>query len=367
MSSREGGASYAAAGVSIAAGERAVELMKASVARASRPEVVGGLGGFAGLMRLDLSRWRSPLLAVSTDGAGTKTAIAQALGRYDTIGVDLVAMVADDLVVCGAEPLCVQDYVAVGVLHPERVAAIVAGVAEGCRQAGAALLGGETAEHPGLIGPDEFDVAATAVGLVEEDRLLGPERVRAGDTVVALASSGLHANGYSLVRHVLAVSGTGLDEPFGAGTLGEALLTPTRIYALDCLAAAAALPVRTFAHITGGGLAANLARVIPPGLVAVVDRASWSPPAVFGWLAGAGGVAASEMERTCNMGVGMAAVVDPAAGPALVELLAERGVPAWVAGTVRQQDGPAAQLTGRHPSGSARYEAAESSSESSSA
>jgi phosphoribosylformylglycinamidine cyclo-ligase len=329
------GASYEAAGVSIDAGERAVDLMKASVARASRPEVIGGLGGFAGLMRLDLTKWRAPLIAASTDGAGTKTAIAQALGRHDTIGQDLVAMVVDDLVVCGAEPLLVQDYIAVGKLDPEVVATIVGGIADGCRLAGAALLGGETAEHPGLMKPGEYDVAATAVGVVEADAVLGPELVREGDVVVALASSGLHCNGYSLVRHLLAASGASFDAPCGRRTLGEELLTPTRIYALDCLAAAAELPVRTWAHITGGGLAGNLGRVIPAGLSAVVDRTTWSPAPVFDWVASTGGVAQSEMERTFNMGVGMVAVVEASAARALVDLLVARGVPSWLAGDVR--------------------------------
>ena len=345
------GASYEAAGVSIDAGERAVELMKASVARATRPEVIGGLGGFAGLMRLDLGRWKAPLIAASTDGAGTKTALAQALGRHDTIGQDLVAMVVDDLVVCGAEPLLVQDYIAVGKLDPEVVATIVGGIADGCRLSGAALLGGETAEHPGLMQPGEYDVAATAVGAVEADAVLGPERVAAGDAVVALASSGLHCNGYSLVRHVLAASGADLAAPFGSRTLGEELLEPTRIYALDCLAAAAALPVRTWAHITGGGLAGNLARVIPAGLSAIVDRTTWAPAPVFGWVARVGGVPVAEMERTFNMGVGMVGIVDASAAADLVALLSDRGVPAWVAGEVSPGDGDAAYLTGEHPAG----------------
>jgi len=345
----EGGA-YAAAGVDIKRGERAVELMKESVGRASRPEVLGGLGGFAGLMRLDVSRWTQPVLAASTDGAGTKTAIARALGRHDTIGQDLVAMVVDDLVVCGAEPLLVQDYIAVGHLEPETVAALVAGIAAGCRLAGAALLGGETAEHPGLMPPGDYDLAATAVGVVEADAVLGPDRVRPGDAVVALASSGVHCNGFALIRQVLAASRTPLREPFGTGTLGEELLTPSRIYALDCLAAAAALPVRTFAHITGGGLAGNLGRVIPEGMVAVVERPTWRPPPVFDWIQATGTISATDMERTFNMGVGMVAVVDPAAAGDLLGLLAERGVPAWTAGTISKEGGTVrARLRGEHP------------------
>jgi phosphoribosylformylglycinamidine cyclo-ligase len=346
----EGGASYRAAGVDIAAGERAVDLMKAAVATTARPEVIGGLGGFAGLFRLDLGRWRAPVIAASTDGAGTKTAIAQALGRHDTIGQDLVAMVVDDLVVCGAEPLLVQDYVAVGHLEPEVVAAIVGGIADGCRLSGATLLGGETAEHPGLMKVGEYDVAATAVGVVEADAILGPDRVRVGDAVVALAASGLHCNGYSLVRHLLATSGAALSAPFDGSTLGEVLLTPTRIYALDCLAAAAALPVRTWAHVTGGGLAGNLGRVVPAGLVAEVDRATWTPGPVYGWAAKIGGVSRAEMERTFNQGVGMVGLVDPAAADDLVTLLAARGVPAWVAGIVRADEGSErARCVGDHP------------------
>ena len=346
----EGGASYRAAGVDIAAGERAVELMKSSVARTARPEVIGGLGGFAGLFRLDLERWRQPVIAASTDGAGTKTAIAQALGRHDTIGQDLVAMVVDDLVVCGAEPLLVQDYVAVGHLDPATVASIVAGIADGCALAGATLLGGETAEHPGLMAAGEYDVAATAVGVVEADAMLGPDRVRAGDTVVALAASGLHCNGYSLVRHILRTAGTDLAEPFEGATLGDALLTPTRIYALDCLAAAAALPVRTWAHVTGGGLAGNLGRVIPAGLVAEVDRATWTPGPIYRWVAASGGVSEPEMERTFNQGVGMLAVVDVEAADELVALLTGRSLPAWIAGRVVRDDGEQrARCVGRHP------------------
>ncbi|MGH3745086.1 MAG: phosphoribosylformylglycinamidine cyclo-ligase [Mycobacteriales bacterium] len=346
----EGGASYRAAGVDIAAGERAVELMKASVATTTRPEVIGGLGGFAGLFRLDLDRWAKPVIAASTDGAGTKTAVAQALGRHDTIGQDLVAMVVDDLVVCGAEPLLVQDYVAVGRLEPETVADIVRGIADGCRISGATLLGGETAEHPGLMRPGEYDVAATAVGVVEADDILGPDRVRAGDAVVAMASSGLHCNGYSLVRHLLATSGADLATPFEGSTLGEVLLTPTRIYALDCLAAAAALPVRTFAHVTGGGLAGNLGRVVPGGLVAEVDRATWSPGAVYRWAAETGGVSRAEMERTFNQGVGMVTLVDATAASDLVALYAERGLTAWIAGSVRADEGAErARCLGAHP------------------
>jgi phosphoribosylformylglycinamidine cyclo-ligase len=343
--------SYAGAGVDIDAGERAVELMRAAVGRASRAEVVGGIGGFAGLFDASrLTSYRRPLLATATDGVGTKVAIAQQLGRYDTIGIDLVAMVADDLVCCGAEPLFLTDYVVFGRLVPERAAAVVAGVAEGCVRAGCALIGGETAEHPGHLGPDDFDLAGAATGVVEADALLGPQRVSAGDAVIGLASSGLHANGYSLVRNVLARSGLALDAepPELGGCLGDVLLTPTAIYARDCLALAAGCDVHALAHITGGGLAANLARVLPPGAGAVLERASWRPPPVFGLLAACGGIGAAEMERVFNMGVGMAVVVAAADADRAVRMLADRGVPGWMLGHITQGNG--VRLAGAHPS-----------------
>jgi phosphoribosylformylglycinamidine cyclo-ligase len=337
--------SYAQTGVDIDAGERAVELMKAAVARTRRPEVVGGLGGFAGLFALEPGRWRRPLLASTTDGVGTKIAIARALGKHDTVGVDLVAMVADDLVACGAEPLFLQDYVACGRVVPERVAEIVCGIAAGCEQAGCALVGGETAEHGDLMEPDAYDLAATAVGVVEADALLGPDRVRPGDAVVALASSGLHSNGYSLVRRV--IRGRALTEhvPELGRTLGEELLEPTRIYAPDCLALAAATEVHAYAHVTGGGLAGNLARVLPPTADAVVDRSTWTRPPVFDLVARLGPVAPAEIERTLNVGVGMVAVLPD--GPVAVRRLADRGVPAWIAGEIVPGAGHA-HLVGTH-------------------
>src|SRR5919106_2494876 len=254
------GISYASAGVDIEAGDRAVELLKPLANKATRPEVRGGLGGFAGLFALR-GGYREPVLAASTDGVGTKIAVAQALDKHDTVGIDLVAMVVDDLVVCGAEPLFLQDYIAVGTVLPDRIAALVKGISEGCVRAGCALLGGETAEHPGLMADGAYDLSATGIGVVEADKVLGPERVRPGDVVIAMGSSGLHSNGYSLARHVLLdiarMPLEGHVEEFGR-TLGEELLEPTRIYAKDCLALVAETEVRTFAHITGGGLAANL-------------------------------------------------------------------------------------------------------------
>jgi phosphoribosylformylglycinamidine cyclo-ligase len=345
--------SYASAGVDVAAGDRAVELMRASVARTAGPEVIGGIGGFAGLFDASsLTRMRRPLLATSTDGVGTKVVIAQRMRSYDTIGLDLVGMVVDDLVVCGAEPLFMTDYVVCGRVLPERIATIVSGIAEGCLKAGCALVGGETAEHPGHFGPDEFDMAGAATGVVDADRLLGPHLVRPGDAVIAMASSGLHANGFSLVRSIIDAAGAGLDlesQPAGLSqSLGEELLTPTRIYARDCLALARSCAVRTFAHVTGGGLTANLARVLPPDADAVLERATWQPPPVFGLLAERGQVDAAEMERVFNMGVGMVAIVAGDQSDRALRLLAERDVPAWVIGQITAGSG-IARLSGQHP------------------
>jgi len=350
----EPAASYAAAGVDIAAGERAVELMRESVARTAGPEVIGGIGGFAGLFDASkLTGMRRPLLATSTDGVGTKVVIAQRMGKFDTIGIDLVAMVVDDLVVCGAEPLFMTDYLVLGKVRPERVAAVVAGIAAGCVQAGCALIGGETAEHPGHFGPDDFDLAGAATGVVDADQLLGPDRVRPGDAVIALGASGLHANGFSLVRAIVDAPGAGLalaQEPAELNqTLGEELLTPTRIYARDCLALAESIEVHAFAHITGGGLAANLARVLPGDVDAMLERATWQPAPIFRLLAERGQVAGPEMERVFNMGVGMVAIVAAADADRAMRLLAERDVPVWIIGQVTAGSG-AAHLAGMHPS-----------------
>ncbi|MGQ0483352.1 MAG: phosphoribosylformylglycinamidine cyclo-ligase [Pseudonocardia sp.] len=360
--STDGPTSYASAGVDIEAGELAVERFRPWTEKATRSEVLGGIGGFAGLFKLKAGRYTDPVLAASTDGVGTKVVIAQAMDIHDTIGLDLVAMVVDDLVVCGAEPLFLQDYIAVGELVPDQVAAIVKGIADGCQRAGCALLGGETAEHPGLMERGHYDLSASGVGIVEADRMLTPERVRPGDVVVAMGSSGLHSNGYSLARHVLLELArmplTGQVEEFGR-TLGEELLEPTRIYALDCLALAAETEVRTFAHITGGGLARNLARVLPRGLAAVCDRRSWTPAPIFGLIAGLGRVAQAEMEKTFNMGVGMVAVLAPEDVDRALAVLTARHVPAWVLGEVRRtrevpepahSGGPAQVLmAGQHP------------------
>jgi phosphoribosylformylglycinamidine cyclo-ligase len=324
---------YAGAGVDVEAGDRAVELMKASIQRTQRPEVLGGLGGFAGMFDASvLAHMTRPVLATSTDGVGTKVAIAQAMDKHDTIGVDLVAMVVDDIVVCGAEPLFMTDYIATGKVVPERIAQIVAGIAEGCVQGGCALVGGETAEHPGVMGVDQYDISGAATGVVNEGDLLGPERVRLGDALIAMASSGVHSNGYSLVRHVLNSANldlAGTPDELGGRTLGDELLTPTRIYALDCLALINEVGVKALSHITGGGLAGNLVRVLPSHIDAAVNRATWSPPAIFQLLSRQGGIARSELEPAFNLGVGMVAVVAAEKADAALDLLNARGVPSW--------------------------------------
>ena len=331
---------YKDAGVDIDAGDRAVQLMKASIAKASRPEVMGGIGGFAGLFDASaLKKFNKPLLATSTDGVGTKTEIARALGKFDTIGEDLVAMVVDDLVVCGAEPLFMTDYIAVGRVIPERIAEIVAGIARGCEKANTALVGGETAEHPGLLGDDEFDIAGAATGAVDADKLLGADQVRAGDVIIAMPSSGFHANGFSLVRHIIKTKKLSLEahvSEYGKSS-GEVFLTPTEIYTLDCLALIKVLEknLRTFSHITGGGIAENTARVIPQGLSARYDRSTWSLPAEMEYMAAMGGVPQSDMERTWNCGIGMVAIVDPSASDLAMKSLSARGMKAWIAGDIQ--------------------------------
>ncbi|HET6937631.1 MAG TPA: phosphoribosylformylglycinamidine cyclo-ligase [Nocardioides sp.] len=344
---------YSEAGVSIESADTAVQLMKVWIDKARRPEMIGGIGGFAGLFDASaLTTYTRPLLATSTDGVGTKVAIAQAMDVHDTIGFDLVGMVVDDLVVCGAEPLFMTDYIACGRVVPERIAAIVKGIAEACVEAGCALVGGETAEHPGLLGPDEYDVAGATTGVVEAELLLGPARVRPGDAVLAMASSGLHSNGYSLVRHVVAKAGWAYDRdvPELGRTLGEELLTPTRIYAKACLALARLSGTHAMAHVTGGGLAANLARVMPAELHATLDRATWTPAPVFDLVRRLGDVPQLDLEATLNCGVGMVALLSPAAVDAGLALLSEHGIDAWVAGRVTAASGAGGtvDLVGQH-------------------
>ena len=360
-----GRAAYTRAGVDVDAGERAVELMRASVASTRRPEVLGGLGGFGSAVAIPPG-YREPVIVSSTDGVGTKTAIAWSLGRYDTIGQDLVAMCADDVVCSGAEPIAFLDYVAVGRLEPRNVAELVAGVAEGCRQAGCALVGGETAEHPGLMEANEFDLAGFCIGIGERDRLLDGTAARAGDAIVGLASSGLHANGYSLVRALVAQDDLNLRGPYQVllrrvlgdaaadrhlaadpahelATLGDVLLTPTRIYARDVLAIRESLvvaghDVRGIAHITGGGLPGNVPRVLPESLGARLDPGTWPMPSVMRLLGAIGALEDDELRATFNGGIGMVIVVPPAVATRTVDLARGRGVPAWVVGEVVRRE-----------------------------
>ena len=347
---------YARAGVDIEAGERAVDLMKAHVAATRRPEVLGGLGGFAGFFDASvLGQYRHPVLATSTDGVGTKAAIAQAMDVHDTIGFDLVGMLVDDLVVVGAEPWFVTDYIACGHVDPDRIAAVVKGIAAACIQAGCSLLGGETAEHPGLLTDDEYDVAGATTGAVEYDDILGPQRVQEGDALLAVASSGLHSNGYSLVRKVLlADAGWALNRHVDelGRTLGEELLEPTTVYAADLLALIRQIEVHAMSHVTGGGLANNLARVLPDDLVATVDRSTWTPAPIFNLVQQVGNVSQPDIEATLNMGVGMVVVMPDANISAAIDLLAERGLSAWQCGHVSHRDATnelGAVLVSSHP------------------
>ncbi|HET7703411.1 MAG TPA: phosphoribosylformylglycinamidine cyclo-ligase [Candidatus Limnocylindrales bacterium] len=364
---------YAAAGVDVAAGDRAVEMMRAAVERTRRPEVLGGLGGFGSAVTIPPG-FHEPVLISSTDGVGTKTAIAAALGRYDTIGRDLVAMCVDDVVCSGAAPLFFLDYVAVGRLEPEQVAELVGGVAAGCEEAGCALVGGETAEHPGLMQPGEFDLAGFCVGVVERDDLLDGSAVRAGDAILGLRSSGLHANGYSLVRSLIAKWDLDLARPYqeqliltlggeaaadaiavepehALATLGEVLLTPTTIYAgavlrLRTAVRAAGHDLRGLAHITGGGLPGNVHRALPDGLAARLDPATWPMPSIVRLVGALGGLDDIELRATFNGGLGMVAIIAPAAVADALATLDGEGIAAAVVGEVVPTDGSARYVEG---------------------
>ncbi|MCR8671056.1 phosphoribosylformylglycinamidine cyclo-ligase [Agrococcus sp. HG114] len=331
---------YASAGVDTGAGDRAVELMKAAVSRTHGPGVLGGFGGFAGMFDLSAAgAYAKPLLATSTDGVGTKLALAQAIDKHDTIGQDLVGMVVDDIVVVGAKPLFMTDYIACGRVVPERIADIVRGIAEACEATGTALVGGETAEHPGVMAPDDYDIAGAAVGIVEADAVLGAERVAEGDVVVAMASSGLHSNGFSLVRHVLAERRIALTDRVDelGGVAAEVLLEPTRLYTLPVLGMLEqGLGVHAVSHVTGGGIAANLARVLPQGLAVEVDRSAWQVPSVFDALAELGDFPLTDAEGTWNLGLGMLVVASAADAERVAAASAAAGIPASVVGTVER-------------------------------
>lgn len=306
--------SYSDAGVDIDAGNELVERIKPAVKSTMRPEVLTGLGGFGALFNLDLNRWKEPLLVSGTDGVGTKLMLARQLGRHDTIGIDLVAMCVNDILTCGAEPLFFLDYFATGKLHLDEAQQVIEGIAEGCRQAGCALIGGETAEMPGMYGAGEYDLAGFSVGAVERFELLDGSRIMAGHRILGLASSGPHSNGYSLIRKVIERSGADLDATFTsqagqAVSLGSALMAPTRIYVKPVLTLLRNAQVDGLAHITGGGLTENIVRVLPEGLGIDIDTSAWTPPEVFGWLQEQGAITDSEMLRTFNCGIGMVMIV----------------------------------------------------------
>ena len=338
------GATYEAAGVSIDAGEEAVRRIADAVRSTRRPEVLGGIGGFGGLFALGADRYRDPVLVSTTDGVGTKAMVATAAGRFDTIGIDLVAMCVDDLVCQGAEPLFFLDYVSIGKLDPDQMTELVSGVAEGCRQAGCALVGGEMAEHPGAMAPGDFDLVGFAVGVVERDAIVDGSKVAPGDVLVGLPSPGLRSNGYSLARHVLFdLAGRSLDDPAwddaDAPSVADQLLVPSVIYSPAVGALLGEVEVHTVAHVTGGGIAGNLVRVLPDGADAVVDRSSWEAPRIFDEIQRLGSVSDDEMAKVFNLGIGMVVAVPAAQVDQAVATLDEHGHQARVIGEVVEGDG----------------------------
>src|SRR5512137_7431 len=334
---------YRDAGVDIDEGDRLVDLIKPLARPTLRPEVLAGIGGFGGLFALDVKKYRDPVLVAGTDGVGTKLKLAFLTGRHDTVGIDLVAMSVNDVAVTGAEPLFFLDYFATGKLRAEEAAQVVKGIAEGCRQAGCALIGGETAELPGFYADGEYDLAGFAVGVVERDRILDGREVRPGDALLGVASTGLHSNGYSLARKVLLERHALSDRlpELGGQSVGEALLEPTRIYAKDVLALLAEVPIGAVAHITGGGLPGNAPRNLPDGTRAVIREGTWKAPAIFDLIEREGGVARDEMYRTFNMGLGLVVALPAGSAEAARALLAGRGLASWVVGTVEAGSGEA--------------------------
>ncbi|HWS42587.1 MAG TPA: phosphoribosylformylglycinamidine cyclo-ligase [Pseudoflavonifractor sp.] len=331
---------YAAAGVDITAGYRAVELMRSHIARTMTPGAGGDLAGFGGLFELDVKGMERPVLVSGTDGVGTKLKLAFLLDRHDTVGIDCVAMCVNDVLCCGAKPLFFLDYIACGKNVPERIARIVAGVAEGCVQSGAALIGGETAEMPGFYPEEEYDLAGFAVGVVDRAKLLDKDRVRPGDVLLALPSSGVHSNGFSLVRKVFDVERTDLSAPnaeLAGKSLGEALLTPTKIYVRPMLALMERVAVKSVSHITGGGFYENIPRSLPQGCAARIDRVE--TPAIFSLIAKAGGIPQRDMFNTFNMGVGMTVTVAEKDAPLALDLLREQGEAAYLLGRVVSGEG----------------------------
>lgn len=326
--------SYRQAGVDIDAGNRLVEAIKPLAKRTKRPGVVEGLGGFGALFELPLERYKHPVLVSGTDGVGTKLKLAMELGHHDTVGIDLVAMCANDIVVQGAEPLFFLDYYATGKLDTETATAVISGIAEGCVQGGMALIGGETAEMPGMYQGEEYDLAGFCVGIAEKEHIISGQRVQEGDVLLGLASTGPHSNGYSLIRKIIATGQHDINTPFGDKTLGETLLTPTRIYVKNVLKILAHHPVHAIAHITGGGLPENLPRVLPKGLDARIDTQAWPMPEIFSWLQEAGNVAPEEMLRTFNCGIGMVLVVPADQHETIAAELKALGETVWTIGEI---------------------------------
>ncbi len=332
---------YRDAGVDIDAGDALVEAIKPIAQRTRRPGVLAGIGGFGALFEIPPGQYREPVLVSSTDGVGTKLKLAIELNRHDTIGIDLVAMCVNDIIVQGAEPLFFLDYFATGKLDNATAAQVIAGIGRGCEQAGCALVGGETAEMPGLYAPGEYDLAGFTVGVVEKSRIIDGRAVQRNDTLIGIASSGAHSNGYSLVRRILEVTHARLDQPFAGSTLGAALLAPTRIYVKPLLALMRALPVHAAAHITGGGLPGNVPRVLPDNTRAVIDSRAWERPAVFDWLQQGGNIADQEMYRTFNCGIGMVVVVAPGDAERALTILHEHGEAARIIGHIEAHGGEA--------------------------
>ena len=326
---------YRDAGVDIEAGESLVERIKPLVQKTQRPECLGNIGGFGGLFELPIDRYRRPVLVSGTDGVGTKLKLAVMLDRHDTIGIDLVAMCVNDVLVLGAEPLYFLDYFATGRLSPEHAQSVIAGIASGCEAAGAALIGGETAEMPGMYSPGDYDLAGFCVGVVEKDEIIDGSHIRAGDQVLGLASSGLHSNGYSLARAVLERSNATLDQPIGETTLGEALLAPTRIYVRPILALLKAVPIHGIAHITGGGLTGNIPRILPDNCDCRIDATAWPRPEIFQWLQSEGSIDDTEMLRTFNCGIGLVIIVSSDTAAQAHEMLKASGETVYRLGEVQ--------------------------------
>ena len=332
------GLTYKDAGVDIDAGNALVDRIKDISKATRRPEVLGGLGGFGALCEIP-EGYRSPVLVSGTDGVGTKLRLAMQLGRHDTIGIDLVAMCSNDIAVVGAEPLVFLDYYATGKLNIDIAADVIAGIGKGCELAGAALVGGETAEMPGMYEGDDYDLAGFCVGVVEKNQIIDGHKVAPGDKIIAISSSGPHSNGYSLIRKIIEITDADLTQPCGHTTLAEALMAPTRIYNKPLLALQREIKPHALAHITGGGLLENIPRVLPSGCSAVLDKQSWQLPSVFQWLSDAGGVAESEMHRTFNCGIGMTLIVGDSKAEAAMQLLHEYGLTCWELGEVRAGSG----------------------------